>query len=219
MIRNASGCLVRNLPMPLCEASCPPLTESLKGNRSRSALGMPRKAHRRGGAVREHGISSLKVCVVCGANDLGDSFCRVAGRGRPTDAGLEASLGGPGPCERVSTDGHSGYARVLPGLGAGAHEAAPAPGADPSLGMVNALRQRLKRFLGRFAGVSTRRLGHYLAWFQWSEQARRSGSRPARTLSGQASVGRYENTWAMLASAPQPFWDYWEGRGAMSTLV
>mgnify|MGYP004550944865 CR=1 FL=1 len=79
MIRNASGCLVRNLPMPLCEASCPPLTESLKGNRSRSALGMPRKAHRRGGAVRER-------------------------------------------------------------------------------------------------GVSTRRLGHYLAWFQWSKQVRRSGS-------------------------------------------
>ena len=195
------------------------LSESLKGNRSRSAAGMPRKAHRHGGAVRERGISSLKVCVVCGANDLGDSFCRVAGRGRPTDAELAASLGGLGPCERVSTDGHAGYARVLPGLGAASHEAAPASEAGPSLGMVNALHQRLKRFLGRFVGVSTRRLGHYLAWFQWSEQARRSGSRPARVMSGQAAAGRYENTWVMLASAPQPFWDYWEGRATMSTLV
>ena len=42
-------------------------------------------------AVRERGISSLKVCVVCGANDLGDSFCRLAGRGRPTDAQLKAA--------------------------------------------------------------------------------------------------------------------------------
>lgn len=73
------------------------LSESLKGNRSRSALKMPRKAHGHGGAVHERGISSLKVCVVCGANDLGDSFCRVAGRGRPTDAELAASLGGWGP--------------------------------------------------------------------------------------------------------------------------
>ena len=61
------------------------LGESLKGNRSRSVAGMPRGAHRHGGAVHERGISSLKVCVVCGANDLGDSFRRLAE--------LEASLG------------------------------------------------------------------------------------------------------------------------------
>jgi len=157
--------------------------------------------------------ASLKACVVCGANDLGDSFCGLAGRGRPTDAELAASLEGLGPCERVSTGGHSGYARVLPGLGAAAHEA------GPSLGMVNALHQRLKRLLGRFAGVSTSRPGHYPAWFQWSEQGRRSGSRAARVLSGQAAAGSYKNTRAMLVSASQPFWEYWEGRAAVSTVV
>ena len=195
------------------------LDESLAGNRSRSALKMPREAHRHGGSVHERGISSLKVCVVCGANDLGDSFCRLAGRGRPTDAELEASLEGPGPCERVSTDGHSGYARVLPGLGAGAHEAKPAGEAAGDLGMVNALHQRLKRFLGRFAGVSTKWLGHYLAWFGWAEQARRSGSRPARVLSGQAAAGRYEHTRAALLSMQQPLWGYWEQHSVMSTVV
>ncbi len=87
------------------------------------------------------------------------------------------------------------------------------------LGMVNALHQRLKRFLGRFAGVSTRWLDHYLAWFGWAEQARRSGSRPARTLSGQASVGRYEHTRAALHALPQPLWGYWGRRGAMSPVV
>ena len=46
---------------------------------------------------------------------------------------------------------HSGYARVQPGLGAAAHDAAPASEAAGSLGTVNALHQRLKRFLGRFA--------------------------------------------------------------------
>ena len=113
------------------------LDESLKGNRARSALRMPRDPHRHGGAVHERGISSLKACVVCGANDLGDSFCRLAGRGRPTDAELAAGLEGLGPCERVSTDGHSGYARVLPGLGAAGHDAAPAKEDCGSLGMVN----------------------------------------------------------------------------------
>ena len=59
------------------------LSESLKGNRSRSAAGMFRMAHRHGGAVHERGISSLKACVVCGANDLGDSFCRLGAAADP----------------------------------------------------------------------------------------------------------------------------------------
>ena len=107
----------------------------------------------------------------------------------------------------------------MPRLGAASHEASPTGEAASDLGMVNALHQRLKRFLGRFAGVSTRWLDHYLAWFGWAEQARRSGSRPARTLSGQASVGRYEHTRAALLALPQPLWGYWEQRGAMSTVV
>ena len=167
------------------------LSESLKGNRALASVKMPRKAHRRGGAGQKRGISSLKVCVVCGANDLGDSFCRLAGRGRPTDAGLAGALAGLGPRSKVSTDGHSGYARVLPGLGAAAHDAAPAGESGGRLGMVNALHQRLKRFLGRFAGVSTRRLPHYLAWFVWAEQVRRSGSRPARVIEVCQDFGHY----------------------------
>lgn len=51
-------------------------------------------------------------------------------------------------------------ARELGAQGAAAHDAAPASEAVGSLGMVNALHQRLKQLLGRFAGVSTRRLGH-----------------------------------------------------------
>ena len=40
---------------------------------------MRRKSHRHGGAVHARGISSLKACVICGANDAGDGLCRVAG--------------------------------------------------------------------------------------------------------------------------------------------
>lgn len=71
--------------------------------------------------------------------------------------------------------------------------------------MANALHQRLKRLLACFAGVSTRRLSYCLAWF---EQARRSGSRPARLMSGRAAAGCYENPRATLAAVPQPFWEY-----------
>ena len=68
-------------------------------------------------------------------------------------------------------------------------------------------------------GVSTRRLGHYLDWFLWDEQTRRSDADRADTLSGQAATGGYDHTRVALAREPQPFWSYWEERLAMSTVV
>ena len=84
---------------------------------------MPRKPHRHGGAVRARGISSLKVCVVCGANDAGDEFCRLADRGRPTDEALAGAVAGLGAGTRVATDAHQGHGRVLPALGIAEHAA------------------------------------------------------------------------------------------------
>ena len=74
------------------------------------------------------------------------------------------------PCARVSTDAHSGYAQVLPELGVASHDAVPASEAVDRLGMAGALHRCPRRSLDRFAGVSTRRLAHYLAWFEWAEQ-------------------------------------------------
>lgn len=167
--------------------------------------------------VHARGIANLKVCVVCGANDLGDSFCRVYDGGRPSDEALLGAVGGLGPGTRVATDGHRGYARVLPSVGVSGHVATEAGSQRGGLGMVNALHQRLKLFLEPFHGVSTRWLDHYLLWFAWLEQARRSDSDRAASLSGQAAVGVYELARRATVERPQPFWDYWVGR--MSTVV
>lgn len=104
------------------------LSESLEGNRSRSALGMPRRAHGHGGAVHERGISSLKVCVACGANDLGDSFCRLAGPQAPhrRPRGLRARAARPG--RRRPRGGPRLRGRPLAGHG---QRPAPAPQALP----------------------------------------------------------------------------------------
>ena len=177
------------------------LDESLTGNRSRSALKMPREAHRHGGSVHERGISSLKVCVVCGANDLGDSFCRLAGRGRPTDAELGASLEGLGPCERVPTRRSlRGRPRATSAWSTRCTSASSASwggsrGSPPS-------------------GSGTISPG--------------SGgpSRPDAPARGppacspeQAAAGRYEHTRAALLSMQQPLWGYWEQHSVMSTVV
>ena len=108
------------------------------------------------------------------------------------------------PCARVSTDAHSGYAQVLPGLGVASHDAVPASEAVGRLGMAGALHRRPRRSLDRFAGVSTRRLAHYLASFEWAEQIRRSGSRPARVMSDHASVPAATLATSSTASSVSP---------------
>lgn len=196
------------------------LDESLTGNRARSREKMPRAPHKHGGAVHARGISNLKVCVVCGANDAGDGFCRLADRGRPKDEALKEAIRDLGPGTWVATDAHQGYERVLPALGITEHARTSAGRqGNGELGMVNALHQRLKGFLERFHGVSTKWLDHYLSWFMWLEQARRSDADRLRTLSGQSARGSYEHTRRQMIERPQPFWGYWEERTATSTLV
>jgi hypothetical protein len=109
---------------------------------------------------------------------------------------------------------------VLPALGIAEHAATRTDlQKDGELGMVNALHQRLSIFLAGFHGVSTKWLDHYLSWFMWLEQARRSDADRLRTLSGQAAAGPYEHTRRQMIDHPQPFWDYWEKQTATSMLV
>ena len=203
----------RGGPTVSCQVDGTYLSESLAGNRERSRTGMPRRPHRNGRAVRARGISREKVCVVCAANDLGDEFAAVCGRGRPTDAELRASLAGVVDGSWVSTDDHSAYARVLPALGVSEHVATASRAArNGELGLVNAMHQRLRIFLEPFHGVSTRWLGRYLDCFRWLEQARHSDADRGDTLSGQVARGSYGSTRRDLIDMPQPLWDYWEAR-------
>lgn len=80
------------------------------------------------------------------------------------------------------------------------------------LGMVNALHKRLRGFLWRFRGVSTRRLQRYLWWFCWEERAKRSDASREAMLRAHVANGSYESTRRDLEEEPQPFWDFWESR-------
>lgn len=203
----------RTGPTVSCQFDGTYLNESLTGNRARSRTGMPRRPHRNGESVHARGISREKVCVVCAANDLGDEFAAVCGRGRPTDAGLRGSLAGVVDGSWVSTDDHASYARVLPSLGVAEHVATATRDArGGELELVDAMHQRLKIFLAPFHGVSTRWLGRYLDCFRWLEQARHSDADRGETLSGQLAAGRYAHTRRDLIEEPQPLWDYWEAR-------
>ncbi len=120
----------------------------------------------------------------------------------------------------VATDDHAGYARVLPALGVSGHVATVAKEATHGeLGLANAMRQRPRESLLPFHGMSAKRPGHHLACFLWLEQARHSDARKGDMLSGQLAGGRYVHTRRELVEMGQPFWDYWEDRGARPIMV
>lgn len=171
---------------------------------------MPRRPHGHGGGVHARGIPDPEVCVVCGASDAGDEFCRPADRGRPTDDAPMGTIGDLGAGTWVATDAHRGHGRVLPALGFAEHAATDSrQQRDGELGMADALHQRLRIF----HGVSTRLLDHHPSWFVWLEQARRSDADRLRSLSGQAAAGSYENTRRQMIERLQPFWGYWGRKG------
>lgn len=171
------------------------------------AFEMPRPARRHGGAGHTRGVSGELVCVACGANDRGGCFCELVSRGRPADAAVKGALEGrlaPGTVR--DTDGHSAYARVLPGLACEcrAHDHDADPG---SLAMVDGLHSRLKAYLARFRGVSTRRLQRYLDFFCWAEQTRAPGSDLRASAMRDASRGRYSRTRRATFAEPRLFQD------------
>lgn len=190
------------------------LDESLKGLGRRGGR-MPREAHRTGHDVRLRGVSNLKVCVICGASDLGDEFCRLAARGGATCGDAARALAGVvSQGTVVVTDDRSCYAGPLADAGATHRVAGRKSGA---LGRVDALHSRLGAFLEPFRGVSTRWLPWYLSWFLWEERVRRSGADRAEELA-LASSGSYERTRREHEAAGRPFWDYWEGRSPVVDL-
>lgn len=191
------------------------VNESLSGNRDRARDAMPREAHRDGHGVRSRGLSSLKVAVVTVVNDLGDCSAGLAGRGRPTSGGVRSALAGAAVSgSEVSTDMLAAYVLPLAEAGAAAHNRyGSAEAGEDELGMVNALHARLRSFLSRFNGVSTRRLQRYLWWFCWEEQARRSDATREGMLRAHVANGRYSARRRDLEAEAQPFWEYW-GRPA-----
>ena len=110
-------------------------------------------------------------------------------------------------------DMRSSYAAPLAEAGAASRNRYGAADAgEDGLGMVNAPRERLRGFLWRFRGVSTRRLQRYLWWFCWEERARRSDASREAMLRSRVANGSYESTRRDLEEEPQPFWDFWESR-------
>lgn len=190
------------------------LHESLPGDHSRSRwFELGREPHRTGHEARKG------ACVLCGASELGDCFCEVID-GAEDAASAMVVIGArlPASCG-VATDGCGSYtARTLEGR---PHERR----GSKELEMASSLHSRLKSFIGRFNGVSNRRLQRYLDWFCWREQFRSSARDRRELLYDHEAAGRYVCTRRLTHLESRPFmscanrWTIGERYGYMSMVV
>lgn len=207
--------------------------ESLARNHSRPAghdgagtFGMPRARHRSGGDVHRRGLSNLQTCVVTGINELGDEFAGVRCRDQAGEAEpLPALRGRAGEGATVKADGKRQYAAVAAALGA-AHVAVGAKGRTADdINVVNSMHSRLRHFMDRFHGAATRHPQHYLDWFCYREQFRKSDGDARERMYRHEREGRYRTTRSGYVGMPMAFPEYWEAGGVtdrvrpMSTLV
>ena len=161
---------------------------SYKGNHSESDnFVMPREAYKRGGENHKKGITDDLVCIVCAVDDNGNSVAKVAGTGNTSAAKLKYVLG-----EHFSSDVFCIYSDKSCAIKKFAEicqceikqEKLLRKGTKKAksvefnrdtyiinryLQIVNSYHSRLKRFLSRFSGISTKYLSGYLYLFAWKE--------------------------------------------------
>ena len=153
---------------------------SAKGSRN-----IGRKPRKRGGKSKKRGISSDQVCVLVARDRKNNTLSDIATFGRPSADNIDRLLG-----TRISsnsvllTDRHpsfSSFAKIkklnyLPlDLGKGKR----AIKGIYHIQNVNSYHSRLKNWIYRFKGVSTKYLSNYLHWFEFVDTVAKDKTRKA----------------------------------------
>ena len=152
---------------------------SYKGNHKHFTL--PRKPHKRGNSVRTKGLSSEKVCVPCAVSDAGLSYAKPAKLGKvSSDSISETFKGVISPRATLCTDNEKAYLSFalinknrLIQMDTDCRMTEQA-GEKYGIQRINAYHSRLKSFIQRFRGVSTKYLENYLVWNDLLANSKRS---------------------------------------------
>ena len=162
---------------------------SYAGNHSKDGFTMPRKARKRGSSIfhkgRKRGLSDEQICVPCVINRTGKSVARIAGVGKGSYAGISGVIG-----EHISeesticTDKASAYKRIAGDIGC---ELVQMKTEWASKGMystqrINNYHRRMKQFVSRFYGISSKHLNNYLAWYNFAWYAKEAFAEKTRII-------------------------------------
>ena len=147
--------------------------ESFKGNHVKSGFTMPRPSRKRGGEVKKRGISSEQVCVLTGLDRQGNIYAELVCKGRMKSSDLSRALEGHIEVGSIlCTDSHQSYIQFVEDfeLEHKRIESGKRRTDDfYNIQRLNSFHSRLKLWMSRFKGVSTKYLVNYLYWMKWLE--------------------------------------------------
>ncbi len=162
---------------------------------------MPRKAHRRGNDNHVKGLSFEKVCVPCAISDTGVSYYEPGKLGKVSTACVENILGNRiDPSIILCTDHEKAYIEFALHKGVKLiqtdtdYRTVSKRNALYGIRRINAYHSRLKTFIQRSHGVSTKHLGNYLSWHVLLDSSHRNRDEFFAQLWGQllcARITRY----------------------------
>lgn len=140
---------------------------SFKGNHKKSNFTMPRRAHKRGKSIRKRGLSREQVCVPCAVNRNGLSVSKITNLGRASTKAISTLFNGVIDSSSVlCTDSLVAYDTFSRNCNIKHVKVAPGffTNGVYNIQRVNNYHSRLKNFMNRFNGVSTKHLNNYLLW-------------------------------------------------------
>lgn len=155
---------------------------SFKGNRSESkGFSMNRKPHKRGSENHTRGLSREQVCVVCALDEYGNTVARVAGVGAPNVYRMKYALNNSIDKDNVVclfSDINPTIRRYSNDNGMPIKQTKSKKDKRKSytpasmekahwLQKMNSFHSKLKKFMSKFAGISSDMLYGYLCLFTW----------------------------------------------------
>lgn len=174
------------------------LPESFSGNHARNAGFEPPRAPRRRG-----GGDVAKECLLTLVGEDATCDLRVADAGERAEAAERQIEGALGRSVRVECEMHSSVGSAAARLGM---EVSRSYSGERRLNPLNAVHSAMRAFMGRFRGVSSRRMQQYLDWFSWHSGFRGAGAARGRlsSLLALVAVGRWDGSRARLFRQPYP---------------
>lgn len=148
---------------------------SYKGNHKNSSFVMPRAARKRGKLVKVRGLSKEQVCVPCAVNRTGLSIAKISNLGRVSTKNLHSVYDNRiEDNSTLVTDKMNSYVRFANTNGINLIQVKTGKSKKGiyHIQHINNYHSKLKQFMDKFNGVSTKYLNNYLIWHNFVNYAK-----------------------------------------------
>ena len=167
---------------------------SYKGNRKVFKSGEAGRSRRKRGTSllyknRKRGLSREQVCVPCAINRSGLSVSKIGGLGKASYNGINSVIGSHIATGSIlCADGATAYDTLAQKNGL--DRASVNPFGLYNIQRMNSYHSRLKSFINRFNGVSTKHLNGYLVYNNFANYAKETYTEKIRILTTHICVAR-----------------------------